>query len=98
MGHIRDASVVRAVLAASDAGVPDAENARRHGVTVQTVRRWRRLYQRRGLPRGQSHLTVPCPRCDGADLDKPAFSELFGWYLGDGYISTDRRGVFWLLI
>jgi hypothetical protein len=45
------------------------------------------------LPRGQPHTTVPCPRCTDAVLDESAYAELLGWYLGDGHISTGRRGV-----
>lgn len=74
--------------------MPDADNAALHGVAVKTIRRWRRLYQRRGLPRGQGHLAPPCPRCDGSALDGGAYAELLGWYLGDGYISSGRRGVY----
>ena len=74
--------------------MPDAENAAAHGVAVKTIRRWRRLYQRRGLVRGQQHLAPPCPRCDGGLLDPSAYAELLGWYLGDGYISKGRREVF----
>lgn len=94
MPHIRDRSVVESALRDSDAGMRDAENAEKHGVAVKTIRRWRRLYQRRGLPRGQAHCSVPCPRCDGADLDGAAYAELFGWYLGDGHITRGRRDVF----
>jgi hypothetical protein len=32
--------------------------------------------------------------CDEASLDHAAYAELLGWYLGDGYISLGRRGVF----
>ncbi len=78
----------------SDAGLPDALNAARHGVAIKTIRRWRRDYQRRGLPRGQTHCAVPCPRCDGAPLDERSYSELLGWYLGDGHLSRGRRGVY----
>jgi hypothetical protein len=92
--HIRPLATVESALAASDAGVSDADNAQRHGVAIKTIRRWRRLYQRRGLPRGQQHLAPPCPRCDGAALDEPAYAELLGWYLGDGHISSGRRGVY----
>ncbi len=80
-------------LAASDAGMPDAENARVQGVAVKTIRRWRREYQRRGKPRGQAHLLANCPRCDEGTLDEASYAELLGWYLGDGYISTERRGL-----
>jgi hypothetical protein len=98
MAHIRSDEIVASALRASDAGVPDAENALRHGVAVKTIRRWRRLYQRQGLPRGQAHLTARCPRCDGADLDRQAYAELFGWYLGDGHISRGRGDVYALHI
>lgn len=72
----------------------DADNAAKHGVAVKTIRRWRRLYQRRGLPRGQAHTSVPCPICDHAHLHAEAYAELLGWYLGDGHISHGRRGVY----
>lgn len=63
-------------------------------VAVKTIRRWRRLYQRRGLARGQSHLDALCPRGQGADLDADAYAELFGWHLGDGHITRGRRDVY----
>ena len=94
MPHIRPQQTVDSALRASDAGVADAENAQRHGVAVKTIRRWRREYQRRGKPRGQAHVGGACPRCDGSHLDEQAYAELFGWYLGDGHISSGRRGVF----
>jgi hypothetical protein len=94
--HIRSDATVESALRASDAGLSDAENARLHAVAVQTIRRWRRLYQRRGLPRGQGR--TPCPRCEGGELDRVAYAELLGWYLGDGHISRGRRGVYALNI
>jgi hypothetical protein len=96
--HIRPQSTVDSALAASDAGVPDAENARRHAVAVKTIRRWRRLYQRQALQRGQQHLQAICPVCDGSTLDGAAYAELLGWYLGDGHIVLGRRGVHTLSI
>ena len=99
MAQIRSDDTVASALRDSDAGMPDAENAAKHGVAVKTIRRWRRLYQRRGVPRGQAHTTALCPRCDGVGLDEPAYAELFGWYLGDGHITLDaRRGVYGLHI
>ncbi|RJS47004.1 transcriptional regulator [Nocardioides cavernaquae] len=98
MPHVRSDAVVASALAASDRGLADAENARIHGVAIKTIRRWRRLYQRRGLPRGQAHSHVPCPRCEEADLDQRAYAELLGWYLGDGHISLAPRGVYGLHI
>lgn len=65
---------------------------------MPTIRRWRRLYQRRGLTRGQSHLSARCPRCHGADLDAAGYAELLGWYLGDGHISRGHRDVYALHI
>jgi hypothetical protein len=96
--HIRSDETVDSALAMSDAGVPDAVNAEVHGVALKTIRRWRREYQRRGRPRGQAHTIVPCPRCGPADLDGSAYSELLGWYLGDGHLSLGRRGVWSLHI
>ena len=96
MGHIRSDEVVASALRASDAGVPDALNAERHGVAVKTIRRWRRLYARRGLRRGQAHTRARCRRCDDAPLDVAAYAELLGWYLGDGWIEASPRGVFTL--
>ena len=90
--HLRPASTVASALRCSDAGMPDGENAALHGVAVKTIRRWRRVYQRQGLPRGQVHTSVPCPRCDGAQLDQAAYAELFGWYLGDGWLEDHRGG------
>ncbi len=93
MPHIRSDETVASALRCSDQGMADAENAAKHGVAVKTIRRWRRLYQRRGLPRGQAHTRAPCPRCDGATLDEVAYAELLGWYLGDGWLEEHRRGV-----
>ncbi|TQL69180.1 hypothetical protein FB381_3083 [Nocardioides albertanoniae] len=94
MPHVRPQSVVDSALRCSDEGMRDADNAAKHGVAVKTIRRWRRLYQRRGIVRGQTHLAPPCPRCDGAELDAEAYAEILGWYLGDGHISEGRRSVF----
>jgi hypothetical protein len=92
--HIRPQSVVDSALAASDAGTPDKENARIHGVAIKTIRRWRRDYQRRGKPRGQQHLMATCPKCTEAPLPEREYVELLGWYLGDGHISRGRRDVY----
>jgi hypothetical protein len=85
-------------LRMSDNGVSDRANAEIHGVAIKTIRRWRRQYQRLGLPRGQGFRPTPCPRCDGADLDEAAYTLLLGWYLGDGHIVAARRGVYTLQI
>ena len=94
MAHVRPQATVDSALQLSDRGVPDAANAALHGVAVKTIRRWRKVYQRDGLPRGQTHLAPPCPRCDGQALAEPAYAELLGWYLGDGHLTTGRRRVY----
>ncbi|WP_262347623.1 transcriptional regulator [Nocardioides dongxiaopingii] len=71
----------------------DADNAAKHGVAVKTIRRWRRLYQRQGQLRGQTHLAPDCPRCGNGILADAEYAELLGWYLGDGHITLGRRGV-----
>ena len=94
MPHVRPQSVVDDALRCSDEGMPDSENAALHDVAVKTIRRWRRVYQRQGQPRGQAHTTARCPRCEETELAAPAYAELLGWYLGDGHISRGRRNVF----
>jgi hypothetical protein len=98
MGHIRSQETVDSALRMSDNGVSDKTNAEIHGVAIKTIRRWRRLYQRRGLPRGTGFQGTPCPRCDAAELDEAAYALLLGWYLGDGSIARARRGVYTLQI
>ena len=99
MARIRSDETVASALKCSDAGMRDADNAALHGVAIKTIRRWRRLYQRRGVLRGQSHTSARCPRCDGAALDAAAYAELFGWYLGDGWLENHRKsGVYALHI
>lgn len=98
MGHVRSDETVMDALRASDAGMSDAENAALHGVAIKTIRRWRREYQRRGKARGQAHTQALCPRCAEGPLDPASYAELLGWYLGDGHITRQRRGVFGLHI
>ena len=92
--HIRPQSTVDRGLFLSDLGILDREIAEMCGVAVKTARRWRRLYQRRGLIRGQHEGT--CTRCDGHPLVPAAYSLLLGAYLGDGYIIQNKRGVYLL--
>ena len=98
MVHIRSWEIVVDALRDSDSGMRDAVNASKHGVAVRTVRRWRRVYQREQKARGQTHTTVPCPRCHEVSIDEAAYAELFGWYLGDGYLIEARRGVYTLSV
>jgi hypothetical protein len=47
------------------------------------------------LRTSRDHQRAPrksdCPRCEGRDLDKPAFAQLVGFYLGDGCLSKAQR-------
>ena len=92
--HIRPQATVDQGLFLSDLGILDREIAEMCGVAVKTVRRWRRLYQRRGVIRGQH--ARPCPGCDGRSLPPAAYSLLLGAYLGDGHIIRNKRGVYLL--
>ena len=97
MGHIKSQVTVDLGLYLSDLGVCDADSAAICGVAVKTVRRWRRLYQRRGVKRfgeRRGATGAPCPRCAGAELDREAYAHLLGWYLGDGHIVHTRSGVY----
>lgn len=92
--HIRPQQTVDLGLLLSDIGLLDRDNAAICGVAVKTIRRWRRLYQRRGVKRGGAS-PYPCPQCDDAPLDEPAYAHLLGWYLCDGHVVRARSG--WLL-
>jgi len=95
--HIRPQTVDTG-LALSDAGLVDWQNAQICGVAVKTVRRWRRLYQRRGIDRGGTAPMPPCFICDDGPLDASAYSYLLGLYLGDGHIVLNKRGLYVLSI
>ncbi|MEU8227114.1 hypothetical protein [Kribbella sp. NPDC048915] len=58
MGQIRSQETVDSALRMSDNGVSDKTNAEIHGVAIKTIRRWRRLCQRQGLPRGGSRAHI----------------------------------------
>jgi hypothetical protein len=90
--HIRPQLTVDTALLLSDAGVLDVQTAEICGVAVKTVRRWRRLYQRRGVVRGANQAPL-CFRCEGGELDVGAYTYLFGLYLGDGHLTAGPRQV-----
>ncbi|WP_031107146.1 hypothetical protein [Streptomyces sp. NRRL S-146] len=67
-------------------GARNAEVARSLNVPLGTVGYWKHLDRaKRGECPGRHD--PKCPRCDGRDLDEPAYSYLLGLYLGDGHIS-----------
>ncbi|WP_241998031.1 MULTISPECIES: transcriptional regulator [Kribbella] len=99
MPRVSSQETVESALRMSDQGVSDRVNADIHGAAIKTIRKWRRLYQRQGLPRlGSGYPATHCPRCDEADLNGSAYAHLLGWYLGDGHTADARRGVYVLSI
>ncbi len=81
-------------------GLIDREVARITGVSIGAVQKWRT--ERRRSPHAPRAPGVKrasdCPRCDGRDLNKPAYSYLLGLYLGDGCLTCGHRDVFALSI
>jgi hypothetical protein len=60
------------------------------GISRSTLRNWRDT---------PALVGQTCPRCDQTDvMDHWAYSELLGWYLGDGHLVLARRGVYILRI
>ena len=67
-------------------GAKNADVARSLNVPLGTIGYWKHLDRaKRGECPGRHD--PKCPRCDGRDLDEPAYSYLLGLYLGDGHIS-----------
>lgn len=67
-------------------GTGNAEVARRLNVPHGTVSYWLHMDRsKRGECPGAHDPS--CHRCDGTELDKPAYAYLLGLYLGDGHIS-----------
>jgi hypothetical protein len=66
-------------------GARNADVGRRFGIPPGTIGYWLHLdnAQHGTLPGRRRPL---CPRCDGRELDEPAYSYLLGLYLGDGHI------------
>jgi hypothetical protein len=79
----------------SQQGLIDRVVAQSVGVSIGAVQKWRTGIRRAPGTERKSG----CPRCDGQPLDEPAYSYLFGLYLGDGCISVggDRAKAVWKL-
>lgn len=75
-------------------GLNDCQIARATGIPITTVWNWRNGRCRSTNRRGADD----CPVCHRASLDEPAYAYLFGLFLGDGCITTGRRGVYRLEI
>ena len=83
----------------SDIGILDRENAKICGVSIRSIRHWRRGDRRAQRERRASvRKSLPnCPRCHGRPLDETAYAYLLGLYLGDGHI-THRPKTYMLWI
>jgi len=89
---------VDVALVLSAIGVLDSENAQILGVSIGAIRHWRCGRRRRGAA-SDDPARAPirlCPRCDGLAVDEGTYAYLLGLYLGDGYLTAGRRGVYGL--
>ena len=92
---MRPADEFQTVRSLVGAGLNDCQVGRLTGIPRGTVREWRLRSSPPGhRPSGQRGCFV----CHGDDLDQPAYAYLLGLYLGDGFISAMRRGVFRLRV
>jgi hypothetical protein len=81
----------------SNLGILDRENADICGVSIASVRHWRRGSRR--MPGARPTVeTARCPRCHRRPLDEGPYSYLLGLYLGDGHITRGARDVYTLSI
>lgn len=78
-------------------GMRNVDVARQLDVPVGTIGKWLHVDRtKRGACPGRR--APKCPRCDDEPLDEVAYVYLLGLYLGDGCISSFRRGVYFLRI
>jgi hypothetical protein len=98
---MKSPEVVRQAFALRETGMTRRKIAAELGISISTVRRW--------LQAGEAATISPyrldhtgglcpeeCPRKVG--LDAAAYAYLLGQYLGDGWITEGRRGVFRLYV
>ncbi|MBV9448380.1 MAG: transcriptional regulator [Streptosporangiaceae bacterium] len=86
------ATVDRA-LQLSAQGLIDREVARLTGVSIGAVQKWR-TGRRRARGNRRTQTSADCPRCHERPLDEPEYAYLLGLYLGDGWLTCSRKGVF----
>jgi hypothetical protein len=94
-GHMYPRETVELARLLSGLGALDRENAEICGVSIASVRHWRRGTRR---PRQERREVKRCPRCHARELDEGAYAYLLGLYLGDGHITKGRRDVYALSI
>ncbi|OLT31980.1 hypothetical protein BJF79_36675 [Actinomadura sp. CNU-125] len=91
--------VVQQALKLSREGWTDREVARRCGVSMGAVQKWRSGTRRhkRGPARGEPYdgrIKRDCPRCYGRSLNSQSYAYLLGVYLGDGHIVATTKGCY----
>lgn len=98
---IRPLHQYRQVIELLDEGTSALAASRRTGIPRTTIRGWHARHLKGLGPPGSDHGEVAGARCrtcgaphDFADLPGHEYAYLLGVYLGDGCISTGRRGVF----
>ncbi|MEW2557217.1 helix-turn-helix domain-containing protein [Streptomyces griseorubiginosus] len=83
--HFHGTEVRQRALSLLHGGARNADVARQLDIPVGTIGKWLHLDRaKRGECPGRRKL--PCPRCEGGDLNEAAYSYLLGFYLGDGCI------------
>ncbi|MYS86967.1 helix-turn-helix domain-containing protein [Embleya scabrispora] len=85
-----DPDLRRQALSLLQAGISNADVARRLCVPKGTVGYWLHMerFRRGELP---ARRGAPCFRCHDADVDRRAYAYLLGLYLGDGHIVAHPR-------
>ncbi|MEV5831513.1 helix-turn-helix domain-containing protein [Spirillospora sp. NPDC052242] len=91
--------IVQQALKLSQEGWTDREVARRCGVSIAAVRKWRYGIRRhkRGPSWGEPYdgrIKRDCPRCHGRLLNGRSYAYLLGVYLGDGHIVATTKGCY----
>ncbi|MBB4931038.1 hypothetical protein F4561_001858 [Lipingzhangella halophila] len=79
--------IVDKALRLHSQGWTDRAVAQACGVSIQSVRHWRKGRRRNGRIDAASY----CPICGDGELAEEAYVYLLGLYLGDGYISPSGR-------
>ncbi|MFJ5259011.1 helix-turn-helix domain-containing protein [Streptomyces sp. NPDC088387] len=84
--HFHGTEVRQRALTLLRDGAKNADVAREFNVPSGTIAYWKHLDRAKRNECPGKH-DPKCPRCDGRELDEPAYSYLLGLYLGDGHIS-----------
>lgn len=98
---MKSPDVVRQAFALRAAGTTRREIAAELGIAMSTLSRWLQAGEDTTISRYRSeHAGGACPEAcpRKEELDTEAYAYLLGQYLGDGWITEGRRGVFRLYV